>query len=82
MAKRRTRSKRITANRAAQNKAAKIAKAAALVAFTADEEEFFRAGDSIEYLEALDTVTAANDQVATERPSLWRRLFARATLAA
>lgn len=76
MAKRRNRSKRNT-----QNRAAKIAKAAALVSFTADEEAFFRAGDSAEYLEALDSF-AANEPVATERPSLWRRVFARATLAA
>ena len=51
---------------------------AAKAAFTELEEEFFRAGDSLEHLEAV----AANDETEVDRPGLWRRLWSRATLAA
>jgi hypothetical protein len=52
--------------------------AAAKPAFTELEEEFFRAGESVEHLETV----AANDDAEDERPGLWRRLWSRAPLAA
>ncbi len=51
--------------------------AAQTIAFTATEEAFFAAGESEPHLEEI----AAHD-AETDRPSLWRRLFARANLAA
>ena len=58
---------------------AKATTTVAKAAFTELEEEFFRAGDSAEHLEA---VVASHDDAAVDRPSLWRRLWSRATLAA
>lgn len=51
--------------------------AAKTIAFTEIEEAFFAAGESQPHLEAI-----AEREADTDRPSLWRRLFARANLAA
>lgn len=58
----------------------KLPQAAQVVAFTELEEAFFAAGDSEPHLEQ---VAAAEDDIEVERrrqrrPSLWKRLFARA----
>jgi hypothetical protein len=39
-------------------------------ALTTEEEDFFRAGDELEAMQALDSLDQAD-----ERPSLWQRLF-------
>lgn len=52
-------------------------KAAPVISFTAFEEAFFAAGESIPHLEQIN-----DDTHEAERPSLWRRLLTRATLAA
>ena len=51
--------------------------AAKVIAFTDLEEAFFAAGDSEPH---LAEISARDDEA--DRPSLWRRLFARANLAA
>ncbi len=53
-----------------------MAKAAVVIAFNELEQAFFAAGESDEHL------VRVSDAYEAERPSLWRRLFSRATLAA
>ena len=75
MAKRRNRKKRPSNTSNANN--ANMPRAAKVIGFSEAEEAFFAAGESEPHLEQVDTASSA-----PERPSLWRRLLARATLAA
>jgi len=44
-------------------------------AFTDVEEEFFRVGNAMSEIEAVDSFAELDHDV--QRPSLWRRLFSR-----
>ena len=84
MAKRRNqrsgkRSNRITLTKSGSKRASKpsLPQAAAVVAFTEVEEAFFAAGESEPHLERVAAESDAAE-VDRARPSLWKRLFARA----
>ena len=53
-----------------------LPQAAAIVAFTEIEEAFFAAGESEPHLEQV--AAEADAEAERARPSLWKRLFARA----